>query len=180
MLLFDEPLSNLDAKLRVEMRGEIQKLQRTLGITTLYVTHDQEEAMAISDRIAVMKDGRIVQLGSASDLYRRPTSTFVARFIGRANILRCATRADAIHSTRKTEGSRNEKEIRAIAPWHLRDHQQRALFVPRGKPQVPNGPIQEARAHLGAIGRQAACHFMGWHGLAHFVAPRRPLHHLRP
>ncbi len=87
VLLFDEPLSNLDATLRVEMRGEIQSLQKRLGITTLYVTHDQEEAMAISDRIAVMKDGRIAQMGTAADLYRRPASTFVAGFIGRANIL---------------------------------------------------------------------------------------------
>ncbi|HXT81757.1 MAG TPA: ABC transporter ATP-binding protein [Acetobacteraceae bacterium] len=88
VLLFDEPLSNLDAKLRVEMRSEIRNLQKTLGITTLYVTHDQEEAMAISDRIAVMQDGAIAQIGTASDLYRRPASVFVAGFIGRANILR--------------------------------------------------------------------------------------------
>jgi iron(III) transport system ATP-binding protein len=87
VLLFDEPLSNLDAKLRVDMRTEIQRLQRTLGITTVYVTHDQEEAMAISDRIAVMKDGRIAQLGSAEELYRRPASCFVAAFLGRANLL---------------------------------------------------------------------------------------------
>ncbi len=87
VLLFDEPLSNLDAKLRVEMRTEIQRLQRTLGITTVYVTHDQEEAMAISDRIAVMHGGRIVQIGTAEELYRRPATAFVANFLGRANIL---------------------------------------------------------------------------------------------
>jgi iron(III) transport system ATP-binding protein len=88
VLLFDEPLSNLDAKLRVSMRGEIRHLQQTLKITTVYVTHDQEEAMAISDRIAVMEAGRIVQLDTAEALYRRPTSAFVAGFIGRANLLR--------------------------------------------------------------------------------------------
>ncbi|WP_375411485.1 ABC transporter ATP-binding protein [uncultured Bradyrhizobium sp.] len=88
VLLFDEPLSNLDAKLRVSMRGEIRRLQQALKITTVYVTHDQEEAMAISDRIAVMEDGRIVQLDSAEVLYRRPVSAFVAGFIGRANLLR--------------------------------------------------------------------------------------------
>jgi len=87
VLLFDEPLSNLDAKLRVEMRTEIQRLQRTLGITTVYVTHDQEEAMAISDRIAVMNKGRIDQLATAEELYRRPATAFVARFLGRANML---------------------------------------------------------------------------------------------
>jgi iron(III) transport system ATP-binding protein len=87
VLLFDEPLSNLDAKLRVSMRGEIRRLQQALKITTVYVTHDQEEAMAISDRIAVMEAGRIVQLDSAEALYRRPASAFVAGFIGRANLL---------------------------------------------------------------------------------------------
>jgi iron(III) transport system ATP-binding protein len=87
VLLFDEPLSNLDARLRVQMRDEIRSLQRRLAITTLYVTHDQEEAMAVSDRIAVMHEGRVVQVGSAEDLYYRPASIFVARFIGRANLV---------------------------------------------------------------------------------------------
>jgi len=87
VLLFDEPLSNLDAKLRTQMRAEIRDLQRRLGITTVYVTHDQEEAMAISDRIAVMNKGVIEQVGSAEDLYRQPASVFVARFIGRSNLL---------------------------------------------------------------------------------------------
>ncbi len=87
VLLFDEPLSNLDAKLRVQMRQEIRDLQRRLGITTIYVTHDQEEAMAVSDRIAVMNQGSIVQEGTAEDLYHRPASEFVARFVGRVNIV---------------------------------------------------------------------------------------------
>ena len=87
ILLFDEPLSNLDAKLRVQMRSEIQQLQKRLGITTVYVTHDQEEAMAISDRIAVMSGGKIVQIDVAEDLYDHPQNEFVARFIGRANLL---------------------------------------------------------------------------------------------
>jgi ABC-type Fe3+/spermidine/putrescine transport system ATPase subunit len=95
VLLFDEPLSNLDAKLRVSMRGEIRQLQQTLKITTVYVTHDQEEAMAISDRIAVMESGRIVQLDTAEALYRRPASAFVAGFIGRANLLRATVRGVA-------------------------------------------------------------------------------------
>jgi iron(III) transport system ATP-binding protein len=87
VLLFDEPLSNLDAKLRTQMRGEIRDLQRRLGITAVYVTHDQEEAMAISDRIAVMNKGVIEQIGTAEELYRRPASVFVARFIGRSNLI---------------------------------------------------------------------------------------------
>jgi ABC-type Fe3+/spermidine/putrescine transport system ATPase subunit len=88
VLLFDEPLSNLDAKLRVEMREQIRALQKRIGITTVYVTHDQEEAMAISDRIAVMERGQIVQGGSAQELYYRPATEFVARFIGRTNLLK--------------------------------------------------------------------------------------------
>jgi iron(III) transport system ATP-binding protein len=87
VLLFDEPLSNLDAKLRVDMREEIRALQQRLAITAIYVTHDQEEAMAVSDRIAVMSGGTIVQTGSAEDLYHRPATPFVASFIGRANLV---------------------------------------------------------------------------------------------
>jgi iron(III) transport system ATP-binding protein len=90
VLLFDEPLSNLDAKLRVQMRAELHRLQRQLAITTIYVTHDQEEAMAISDRIAVMHQGQVVQVGSAEELYCRPGSAFVAQFIGRVNALRAS------------------------------------------------------------------------------------------
>ncbi len=87
VLLMDEPLSNLDAKLRVDMRQAIREIQREIGITTVYVTHDQEEAMAISDRIAVMKDGVIQQIGSPKELYQRPANTFVANFIGHTNLL---------------------------------------------------------------------------------------------
>ena len=87
LLLFDEPLSNLDAKLRVQMRDELSRLQRQLAITTVYVTHDQEEAMAISDRIAVMRAGTIAQMGTAEELYRAPASAFVAQFIGRVNLV---------------------------------------------------------------------------------------------
>ena len=87
VLLFDEPLSNLDAKLRVYMRGEIRRLQKALAITAVYVTHDQEVAMAISDHIAVMNEGRIVQIGTAEELYLKPRDAFVAQFIGRINTL---------------------------------------------------------------------------------------------
>jgi iron(III) transport system ATP-binding protein len=87
VLLFDEPLSNLDAKLRKRMRAEIRALQKRAGITSLYVTHDQAEALAISDRIAVMERGRVAQVGTPLDLYARPASRFVAEFIGEANLL---------------------------------------------------------------------------------------------
>ncbi len=86
VLLLDEPLSNLDAKLRIEMREEIKSLQKKLGITTIYVTHDQVEAMSISDKIAVMNKGRLMQYGTPREVYFRPHSLFVADFIGRSNI----------------------------------------------------------------------------------------------
>src|SRR5262249_49562815 len=85
--VWDEPLSNLDANLREEMRFEIRRLHETFGITTLYVTHDQAEAMVISDRIAVLKAGRVAQVGPADDLYHRPRTRFVAEFIGRTNVM---------------------------------------------------------------------------------------------
>jgi ABC-type Fe3+/spermidine/putrescine transport system ATPase subunit len=87
ILLFDEPLSNLDAKLREKVRIEIRDLQRRLGITALYVTHDQAEALAISDRIVVMNEGRIEQVGDPNAIYRTPKSSFVADFVGAANIV---------------------------------------------------------------------------------------------
>lgn len=104
VLLFDEPLSNLDAKLRVKTRGEIRRVQRSLGITSIYVTHDQEEAMAISDRIAVMNEGRIEQIAPPEELYFRPVSEFVAGFIGKVNKLhgtiQSVDRGDATVSVR--------------------------------------------------------------------------------
>ncbi|MGO4403382.1 ABC transporter ATP-binding protein [Bosea sp. RAF48] len=87
VLLLDESLSNLDAKLRDAMRHEIRSIQRSLGITTLFVTHDQVEALTMCDRIAVMHRGRIAQIGSAEDIYERPATRFVAEFVGRANVL---------------------------------------------------------------------------------------------
>ena len=87
VLLLDEPLSNLDAKLRVEMRSELKTLQRKLGLTAIYVTHDQEEANAIADSIAVLDQGRIQQIGSPMELYDRPANRFVATFLGTANLI---------------------------------------------------------------------------------------------
>ena len=88
VLLMDEPLSNLDAKLRVEMRGAIREVQKEVGITTVYVTHDQEEALAISDRIAVMKDGVVQHVGTPKEIYTRPKNTFVSTFIGHSNLFK--------------------------------------------------------------------------------------------
>ena len=87
-LLLDEPLSNLDAKLRLEMRGEIRRICKTGGYTTIYVTHDQKEALSIADRIVLLKEGRIAQVGSPAELYDKPCNSFVADFIGQTNLLR--------------------------------------------------------------------------------------------
>jgi iron(III) transport system ATP-binding protein len=85
VLLFDEPLSNLDAKLRDQMRIEIRRIQQTFGITSIYVTHDQDEAMTVSDRIMVMNEGEVMQIGTPFEIYSRPANTFVSDFIGRVN-----------------------------------------------------------------------------------------------
>jgi len=96
VLLMDEPLSNLDAKLRIEMRNAIRQIQHEVGITTVYVTHDQEEAMAVSDRIAVMKDGVIQHVSTPKSIYQRPANLFVANFIGRSNTLKAKLTGDTL------------------------------------------------------------------------------------
>ncbi|WP_243682201.1 ABC transporter ATP-binding protein, partial [Sinorhizobium medicae] len=93
VLLLDEPLSNLDARLRRRVRTEIRELQQRLGFTAVYVTHDQDEALAVSDRIIVMKDGNIAQEGAPRELYETPASAFIADFMGEANVVAC----DVIH-----------------------------------------------------------------------------------
>ena len=105
VLLFDEPLSNLDAKLRAEMRVELRALQRRLGVTSLYVTHDQEEALAISDRVIVMNVGGIEQIGAPEDIYNRPKTRFVADFVGSANLI--AGRITAAAATPGSGGFRS-------------------------------------------------------------------------
>ena len=105
VLLFDEPLSNLDAKLRVSMRTEIRRIQQEVGITAIYVTHDQSEAMALSDNIIIMNQGVVAQMGSPQDIYYHPNSEFVADFIGEANFLRgTLDRMDGDHAILKVEG----------------------------------------------------------------------------
>lgn len=97
VLLLDEPLSNLDAKLRSEMRSEISQITRSLGMTSVYVTHDQQEALALSDRIAVMNRGRVVQIGTPREIYERPKTRFVADFIGASNFFRVERHLGRIH-----------------------------------------------------------------------------------
>ncbi len=98
LLLLDEPLSNLDAKLREQMRIELRELQRRLGITTIYVTHDQSEALAMSNQIAVMKDGNIIQIGHPTEVYQTPANEFVADFIGSTNFLHGTVRVAGTNS----------------------------------------------------------------------------------
>lgn len=117
VLLMDEPLSNLDAKLRVQMRTIIKKLQRRLGITTIYVTHDQEEALAISDRIAVMKDGNIMQVGTPSQIYKKPKNTFVGGFIGVSNFIECEVKRDNKEITYLKINNELTKDVRLIKSY---------------------------------------------------------------
>ena len=105
VLLFDEPLSNLDAKLRVSMRTEIRRIQQEVGITAIYVTHDQSEAMALSDNIIIMNKGVVAQMGSPQEIYYHPNSEFVADFIGEANFLKGSfQRQDGDHAILNIEG----------------------------------------------------------------------------
>ena len=124
VLLLDEPLSALDAKVRASLRDEIRRIQTEVGITTLFVTHDQEEALAISDRIAVMSQGRMEQLGTPTEIYRNPSTAFVARFIGSMNQLP-ATVVDGhtvrvldvpVHVTRGTELATDSTALLLVRP----------------------------------------------------------------
>ncbi len=133
LLLFDEPLSNLDAGLRERMRVELLQLQRRLGRTSVYVTHDQAEAMAMSDRIILMAKGRIVQEGTPRDLYERPASRFAASFIGNANLLDVRiVRREGGHAVVQLEGG---QQLRVVAPGHVAD--QAALVCLRPENVLP-------------------------------------------
>jgi iron(III) transport system ATP-binding protein len=148
-LLLDEPLSNLDAKLRLEMRSEIRRICKTAGLTTIYVTHDQKEALSIADRIALLKDGKLVQVGSPDELYHRPKSTFVADFIGQTNLLkgnivergegtvRVQTAAGVIVA--KTDSAFPENVIVSIRPEQMRVS--RAGELTNGKNVLSGRPI---------------------------------------
>jgi iron(III) transport system ATP-binding protein len=131
ILLLDEPLSNLDAKIRVQVRSEIRTLQQDLGITTIYVTHDQEEALSLSDRVAVMRDGRVQQVAAPRTLYERPANRFVADFVGTNNFIagvcKDETGEEAVVDTalgplraRRTPGIRTgERCVLAVRPENL-------------------------------------------------------------
>jgi spermidine/putrescine transport system ATP-binding protein len=142
VLLLDEPLSALDAKLRIQMRSELKQLQKRLGITFIFVTHDQEEALTMSDRVAVISSGRVEQIGSVNDIYYKPASRFVATFIGETNIVEAsvtARRGDLLHC--RIEGGL-ELEVKAgpslIANNILLSLRPERLRLYRTAPEGPN------------------------------------------
>ena len=130
VLLLDEPLSALDAKIRVELRQEIRRIQQTLGITTIYVTHDQEEALSLSDRVVVMSQGRIEQIGAPFEIYNFPATEFVASFVGQLNLIPVMLVNPAeklvkldghmVHAGRISDNFSNEKPRLAVRPEELR------------------------------------------------------------
>ncbi|VTS12705.1 ABC transporter ATP-binding protein [Streptococcus pseudoporcinus] len=139
VLLMDEPLSNLDAKLRIDMRQAIKEIQKEVGITTVYVTHDQEEAMAISDQIAVMYLGEIQQIGKPKELYHRPSNEFVATFIGRTNMLD----AELIHQDAQAYLQfKDGYTISYPSLNHLQDQAVRVSIRPEEFIRQSDGPIE--------------------------------------
>jgi ABC-type Fe3+/spermidine/putrescine transport system ATPase subunit len=151
VLLLDEPLSNLDAKLRVQMRAEIRRLQQALKITALYVTHDQEEALVLSDRLAVMCGGVIQQVGRPSEVYHQPADAFTAGFMGSTNLLRGRV---ARHSTDRTVVTVGSREI--LLPQVMRPAGVDILFClrPEAIRLAPEGTPPAGMETLGAeVGR---------------------------
>ena len=128
LLLFDEPLSNLDVALREETRGELRRLVTRLGLTAVYVTHDQEEAFALCDRIAVMSAGSILQIGTARELYERPASVTVARFLGRNNLI------DAVRLTSSDAGQTKFKTLRGGHVFTVNATRKQLVLLPMNKP----------------------------------------------
>ncbi len=144
VLLLDEPLSNLDAKLRNDLRLEIRRICKASGITTVYVTHDQKEALSMADRIALMRDGRVVQLGSPRDLYRAPKSRFVAEFLGETNLIAAQrespttlrVEAGPFEATRLNTQTNTDSGLFSIRP-------EATALVPVGEPGSLQGALLE-------------------------------------
>jgi putative spermidine/putrescine transport system ATP-binding protein len=145
ILLLDEPLSALDAKIRLRLRGEIRKIQQDLGITAVYVTHDQEEALSIADRIAVMRAGRIEQVGGPEEVYARPASGFVADFIGIANLIPCRV-LSAADGLLDWEGERV-----CVAPGSAGGARATVSVRPEKIVLVPDGTPADGRNHVQGV-----------------------------
>ncbi len=154
VLLLDEPLSNLDAKLREQMRSEIKALQRRVNITTIYVTHDQSEALAISDQIAVMHGGKLIEIGSPHQLYSRPTRRFTATFLGLTNLIegrvlelgensnpgRLETNKGILSFVPATRLEKGQAVVISIRPEHIQVHKEK----PQGLGNLVEGTVKEA------------------------------------
>ncbi len=151
VLLLDEPLSNLDARLRRRVRTDIRELQQRLGFTAVYVTHDQDEALAVSDRIIVMKDGGIAQQGAPRELYDTPASAFIADFMGEANVMSCdVIEADGDSATIAIEGLRHRVSSRSVkcGPAQLAVRPNAIVLTPRADNGLFHGQITHS-AYLG-------------------------------
>jgi iron(III) transport system ATP-binding protein len=159
LLLLDEPLSNLDAQLRDEMRSELKRLQSKIGITTVYVTHDQSEALALSDQIAVIDQGRICQIGAPQDIYFRPSTPFVARFVGATNLL--AGRLIGASDGRGEVEVLSGRTIRCLVPQAIADPS--AVCVSIRPESVGIFPRAAGAAHVGnrIPGRICGVTFLG-------------------
>jgi len=157
LLLLDEPLSNLDAQLRDDMRGELKRLQSKIGITTVYVTHDQSEALALSDRIAVIDRGRISQIGSPQDIYFRPANPFVARFVGATNLLpgRLLATSDGRGRVEVLSG----RQIHCVVPQPIDDPAISVSIRPESIRLAPQPPAGEGDNCL--AGRISGVTFLG-------------------
>ncbi|MGB4515433.1 MAG: ABC transporter ATP-binding protein [Bacillota bacterium] len=137
ILLLDEPLSNLDAKIRYRLRFEIKKLQKLLNITTIYITHDQEEALSIADSVVLLKDGRVMQAGSPQDIYSRPRNSFVAEFLGASNVITAKTLEDESGLYTLLGGTRlpvpdDKKEGDAVSVIFRADEVELSTEIPAG------------------------------------------------
>ncbi len=159
VLLLDEPLSNLDAKLRVEMRLEIRAIQRQLGLTAIYVTHDQEEALSISDRVAVMQEGRVEQLATPSDLYHSPKTPFIANFVGTSNLLEGEALGGDALCGRSRFLVRGAFTLEAGSPPAIAKGQ--SVWVVARPETITLAPAQQARQGGHPIGKVTAATFLG-------------------
>ena len=150
VLLFDEPLSNLDAKLRVQMRNEIRRLQKRLGITSIFVTHDQDEAMTLSDRIVVMNQGRIEQIDVPERVYRHPSSIFVADFIGRANFLDATLLTEPGNGRARVFALGRERDVEAHEDVSL-DGEVLLMVRPESVLLTPNPAADSVHGEVGRV-----------------------------
>jgi iron(III) transport system ATP-binding protein len=152
LLLLDEPLSNLDAKLREKMRFELKKIQRELCITTIYVTHDQSEALALSHEIAVMRSGRIMQIGTPRQIYEKPNSEFVADFVGTINFIKATVRSiDAASNTMVVDSEIGIVQVPMINDFHVGEEVQVCVRPEDVYLSDSTPPVNHTNHYLGTV-----------------------------